>query len=205
MKIAIVDDHKLILQALHTQIQDIEGVTAVSSFDNPEKFMESLLYESFDLVFLDINLADTNGFDILARIRAKNQALKVFMLSANISQYTLRKAIDMGANGFVGKDAELGELSEAISSAGDDEFYVGRTLMKYARELLKAKKSSYNLSEREIEIVQLITEGLSYKEIAEKLFISPRTVEAHRNHILEKLNLKNVTELVRFALKNHLI
>ncbi len=205
MKIAIVDDHKLLLQALHSQFTAIEGISEVLSFDDAGKFLESLTYETYGLVFLDINLADISGFDVLAKIRARNQSIKVFMLSANISQYTLKKAIDMGANGFVGKDAELGELSEAIAASGDDEFYVGRTLMKYARELLKAKKSSYNLSEREIEIVQLIAEGLPYKEIAEKLFISPRTVEAHRNHILEKLNLKNVTELVRFALKNHLI
>jgi len=204
MKIAIVDDHKLMLPALKSQLEQMSNVDLVSAFHRPDDFLKSTKSESYDYVFLDIQLGDTNGFDILKELRSNGFGGKIIMLSGNISSFTLNKAIQEGANGFVGKDADLAELTEAIESVIDQEFYVGRTLGKFARELLTQKKKT-TLSERETEIVQMIAQGLGYKEIGEKLFISPRTVEAHRNNILEKLNLKSVTELIHFALKNHLI
>jgi len=204
MKIAIVDDHKLMLQAMQLQLEALKGIEGVSIFSRAEDFLKNLKTETYDYIFLDIQLGEYNGFDILKELKSNGFGGKVIMLSGNISSYTLNKAIQEGANGFVGKDADMDELAEALEVVEEGEFYVGRTLGKIARELLTQRKKSA-LSDRETEIVQMIAQGLSYKEIGEKLFISARTVEAHRNNILEKLNLKTVTELIHFALKNHLI
>jgi len=204
MKIAIVDDHKLMLQAMQLQLEALKGIEGVSIFSRAEDFLKNLKTETYDYIFLDIQLGEYNGFDILKELKSNGFGGKVIMLSGNISSYTLNKAIQEGANGFVGKDADMDELAEALEVVEEGEFYVGRTLGKIARELLTQRKKSA-LSDRETELVQMIAQGLSYKEIGEKLFISARTVEAHRNNILEKLNLKTVTELIHFALKNHLI
>jgi DNA-binding NarL/FixJ family response regulator len=204
MTIAIVDDHKLMLQALKAQIEELQNIKSVRAFTGAEDFLKHIKTETCDYVFLDIQLGESNGFDILKELKSNGFGGKIIMLSGNISSFTLNKAIQEGANGFVGKDADMDELAEAIEVVEEGEFYVGRTLGKIARELLTQRKKS-TLSDRETEIVQMIAQGLSYKEIGEKLFISARTVEAHRNNILEKLNLKTVTELIHFALKNHLI
>ncbi len=204
MKIAIVDDHKLFLDGLQAQIENIPGVNLVSCFSNPVVFLNTIEKSRYDLVFLDIHFENINGFEILKQLKMKAFQGKVIMLSGNISAYSLNKAIQDGADGFIGKDAEKEEIASAIEKVKTGDFYIGRTLAEVAGELLTSKRKNL-LSERETEIVTLIARGLSYKQIGEKLFISPRTVEAHRNHILEKLQLNNVTELIRFALKNHLI
>ncbi len=204
MKIAIVDDHKLLLEGLQAQIEKIPGVSRVSCFSNPANFLNDIEKSWYDIVFLDIHFEHTNGFEILKQLKMKAFQGKVIMLSGNVSAYSLNKSIREGASGFIGKDAENEEIGIAIDKVNKGDFYIGRTLAEFAGELLTTKRKDL-LSERETEIVTLIAQGLSYKQIGEKLFISPRTVEAHRNHILEKLQLENVTELIRFALKNHLI
>ncbi|MBK9292324.1 MAG: response regulator transcription factor [Bacteroidetes bacterium] len=204
MKIALLDDHKLVLQALKAQLESLPSVNEVVAWYNPHEFLSSGSIFSFDLVFLDIHFEDYNGFDVLRQLKTNNYTGKIIMLTGTATTFTLNKAIKEGANGFIGKDCEQSELEEAIAAVTEGSFYIGKSLDKLARELLLTPKNK-TLSEREIEIVRLIAQGYSYKQIGEKLFISTRTVEAHRNHILEKLNLSNVTELVRFALKNHLI
>lgn len=204
MKIALIDDHKLVLQALKTQLEGLSSINEVVAWHNPDEFLSSAGFTSFDLVFLDIHFEDFNGFDILQQLKTINFSGKIIMLTGTTTAFTLNRAIKGGANGFIGKDCEQSELEEAIAVVTEGSFYLGKNLDKLANELLLTPKKQL-LSEREIEIVKLIAQGYSYKQIGDKLFISTRTVEAHRNHILEKLKLSNVMELVRFALKNHLI
>ncbi len=204
MKIALIDDHKLLLQALKSQLEDLPLVNEVVAWHNPAEFLSAAESSSYDLVFLDIHFEDYNGFDVLRQLKSSTFGGKIIMLTGTTTAFTLNSAIEGGAHGFIGKDCEQSELAEAITTVSDGSFYLGKSLDKLAKELLLTPKKQL-LSEREIEIVKLIAQGYSYKQIGDKLFISTRTVEAHRNHILEKLKLSNVTELVCFALKNHLI
>ncbi len=204
MKIALIDDHTLLLQALQAELKELPGVTHVSCYAHPDDFMKSINITAYDVVFLDIMFKDANGFGVLQQLKTQCFPGKIIMLSASVSAYTLNKAIRDGADGFIGKDADKSELFIAIGKALNGEFYIGRTLKKYADDLLFQRNQGV-LSERETEIVALIAQGFNYKEIGEKLFISPRTVEAHRNNILQKLQLKNTSELIRFAILNHLI
>lgn len=204
MKIALVDDHKLVLQALKIQLEDLSFVSEVHTFSKPDEFLAVVENTSFDFIFLDIHFEVHSGLYILRQLKSIHYAGKIIMLTGITTAFALNQAIQGGANGFIGKDCEQTELEEAIRATGNGSFYLGKSLDYLANELLLTPKKQF-LSDREIEIVKLIAEGYSYKQIGDKLFISTRTVEAHRNHILEKLKLNNVTELVRFALKNHLI
>lgn len=204
MKIALVDDHKLVLQALKVQLEAITFVSEVHTWNNPAEFLSLVDTSSFDFVFLDIHFDGISGFDILRHLKSINFRGKIIMLTGTTTAFTLNSAIQGGADGFIGKDCDQTELAEAIKVVNSGSFYLSKSLDNLANELLLTPKKQL-LSDREIEIVKLIAQGLSYKQIGDKLFISTRTVEAHRNHILEKLKLANVAELVRFALKNHLI
>ena len=207
MNIAVLDDHNLLLDALKSTLETTAGIENVFAFDNPGSFLDEWKKLDFDIAILDIDFGShtkLNGFIVFDGLKKGGFKGKVLFLSANLTVFSLQKAIESGAAGFIGKDSSLNELDDALKQLKTGDFYIGRSLDPIARQLLLRQKKS-GLSLRELEVIQLITQGLSYKEIGEKLFISPRTVEAHRNHILEKLGLSNVMELVRFALKNHLV
>ena len=207
MNIAILDDHTLLLEALKSRLESSDGIEKVFAFDDPEKFLSDWKSLPFELAILDIDYGDQttlNGFIVFDELKKAGYKGKVFFLSANLTVFTLQKAIQAGAAGFIGKDSSLDELDEAFKYLKTGNMYIGRSLDALARQLLTRQKNT-ELTLRELEVIKLLVQGLSYKDIGEKLFISPRTVEAHRNHILEKLGLSNVMELVRFALKNHLV
>lgn len=201
MRIAILDDHLLVAQALEYQLKSVCPDYEVKVFNKPLDIHP--LIHDFDVLLLDIDLGSDNGLDYLKIWRSEGYKGKVLMISGNTSQYTLQEAMQNGANGFIGKDANAGELKGAVDAVIEDQIYLSDSLAKYAGSLI-GKPGKFQLSEREIEVIRLLVKGMGYKEIGEHLFISPRTVEAHRNHILEKLQLNNVMELVRFALKNHI-
>jgi len=204
MNVAILDDHLLVSQALDFQIRSLFEHAQVSVFNNIVEFNILRREVSFDVLLLDIDLGTESGLDLLKKLRSEAFPGKIVMISGNISSYTLQEALQSGANGFVGKDASAVELKEAFTTVLDGGTYLSKSLSGLATKMI-GQPSKFGLSDREIEVIQLIVQGLGYKEIGERLFISPRTVEAHRNHILEKLQLKNVMELVRFALKHHLV
>ena len=202
--IALVDDHALLRQAMAAMLQQAEPDIALHEFGTSTDMFRTLENERFDLVLLDINLGEENGLDVLKQIKEKHPAQPVIMLTANVSEYTLQQAITHGANGFISKESAGFNLKEIGQFIADEEFYIDPALAKLATSVL-VKGGKGKLSEREIEVIQLLAQGLGYKEIGEKLFISARTVEAHKNNILQKLELKTVVELVRYALKNHII
>ncbi len=204
MKIAILDDHTLLLQGLFEQLKDSPGVTFVDCFSEADKFLKATATVDYDVILLDIFIGKVNGFDVLKKFRKNNPHVRVIMISGEASVFNLNKAIQEGANGLIRKDCDLDELLFAIDPHEPAEFYIGKSLREFAGNLLTLKKN-YLLSEREIEVIALIAKGKGYKEIGTELNISSRTVESHRNKILEKLEISNVAELIVFAIKNRLI
>lgn len=202
--IALVDDHALLRQAMSAMLQQSEIGLVLHEFATGTDILRALQDQRFDLVLLDINLGEENGLDVLKQIKEQHPSQPVIMLTANVSEYTLQQAIALGANGFISKESAGFNLKEVLQFSADGEFYIDPALAKLATAVL-VKGGKGKLSEREIEVIQLLAQGLGYKEIGEKLFISARTVEAHKNNILQKLELKTVVELVRYALKNHII
>lgn len=202
-RIGLIDDHPLILESLAAIVESVEGWQIAFRANGSEQLFANIQAKNPDLILLDVQLQEENGLEILTELRTRGISCKVIILTGNISDFVVKRAIENGAQGFLSKDIQKEEIVAAIETVLSGGRYVAQSVRHIAQRLLF--KQDAQLTEREIEVVQGICEGLGYKEIGERLFISPRTVENHRSNILDKLGLSNNIELVRYAIKNHLV
>lgn len=214
IKIVLVDDHKIIMDGISSLLIVDKGVEVIGTAQNSDELFQILETTKVDIVFLDIFLPKPIGIEILKSIVKQYKKVKVIILSGNDEEDLISSAFQEGASAYLTKSVEQEELISTIQIVMEGGQYISSALEKtLTRNFLK--KASYGdkfahhkltgLTAREIEIIQLLSEGLGYKEIAAQLNISTRTVEAHKNNILEKLELKNTIELVKFAIKNKLV
>ena len=214
ISVIIVDDHAIVrdgIKAMLSFYQDVYVVGAASSFDQLVSLIET---EIPNVVILDIEMPGKNGIEIAAILQKEYPSVKKIILSAHITPDTISDAIDAGVVSILPKDSNEDELYLSISKAYNGEHhysnFVSEIILKnYLKkdkiELDVNQEKLKELSDREIEIIVAFGDGLSYKEIGEKLFISPRTVESHKNRILEKLELNTIIDLVKFGIKYDLI
>lgn len=210
-KIAIVDDHRIVrdgIRAMLTGSTEFELVYEASNGSEMKLIPKSIVP---DIVLLDIGLPDISGLELIAFIR-ETAGSKILILTAEMEENSICEAVEKGADGFLHKDASGEELISAMNIISGGEPYFGQNLSSIVYRSFKRKIKDLNaihnmpaLTERELEIIRELGEGLSFKEIGNKLFISPRTVENHKNNILEKLELKNTIELVKYAIKHKII
>jgi DNA-binding NarL/FixJ family response regulator len=210
-KIAIVDDHRIIRDGIKALLLGDPNFELIFEAAGNEDLMGNLGNTCPDLVLLDIVLPDISGLDLIPFFKEKCNS-KVLMLTAEIDEEVVCEAVKRGADGFMNKDASGDELIFAMQRIMEGEAYFGLNLSSivyrsYKKKIdeLNAIQSMPHISDREKEIIQSLSDGLSFKEIGTKLFISPRTVENHKNNLLEKLELKNTIELIRFAFKNKIV
>jgi len=214
IKIVLVDDHKIIMDGISSLVENEKSVEVIGTARNSDELFQILETTKVDIVFLDIFLPKPIGIEILKSIVKQYKKIKVIILSGNDEEDLISSAFQSGASAYLTKSVEQEELISTIYTVMEGGQYISSALEKtLTRNFLK--KASYGdkfahhkltgLTAREIEIIQLLSEGLGYKEIAAQLNISTRTVEAHKNNILEKLELKNTIELVKFAIKNKLV
>ena len=213
-KIIIVDDHAIVrdgLKAILSFFKEFEVVGTASSYEN---LLELLKTNSPDVMLLDIEIPGKDGLEIAAIIQEEYPNIRKLILSAHITLENINRAVDAGVLAILPKDTSEDELHHAILMAINGEHYYSNyvsdiILKDYLHpEKISSKydaKDNVVLSEREIEIIQAFSDGLKYKEIGEKLFISPRTVESHKNRIMDKLNLFTIMDLVKYGIKNSLI
>jgi DNA-binding NarL/FixJ family response regulator len=213
INIVLVDDHKIIMDGISSLLIGEESIDVVGQALKSDELFHLLENQIVHLVILDIFLPKPIGIEILKSILKQYPAIKVIILSGNDEEDLISGAFQSGASGYLSKTVEKDELMEAIFTVMDGGQYISRSLEKnLTRNFIKkarygdkfAHHKLSSLTEREIEIIKLLSEGLSYKEVASQLNISTRTVETHKNNILEKLELKNTIELVKFAIKNKL-
>jgi len=209
MKILLVDDHTLFRNGLRMLLDTLPGYEVTGEASNGKEFLELILKNEYDIVFLDIEMPEINGIEAAKRALETNPALKIITLSMYGDEEYYDQMIDAGAKGFLLKNTNLQEVKTAIDTVLEGGNYFSQELMqnllrnyKLPKEL---KSPESDLSEREVEILLLISEGLSNLEIGERLFISKRTVEKHRANILDKTKCKNTAGLVMYAIKNQLI
>lgn len=205
IKTVIVDDHNLFRNGLKFILNQFENIEVVGEASNGKEFL--ILLENItlpDIVLLDINMPILNGIEAAKISLQKYPKLKIIVLSMYGESEYYNTMIDIEVNGFILKDCDNKELKEAIERVHAGGTYFSQEILI---SLIKEKKSNekINLTKREKEILELICKGYSNNEIAEKLFISQRTVERHRANLLEKTNSKNSISLVVFALKNKLV
>ncbi len=213
IKICIVDDHNIVRDGLRAILQKEDGFMISDEAQNYAELMKIIRLNVPDVVLLDISLPDKNGIEIASELKALYPDIKILMLSMYISEEFVINAVNVGVDAYLPKNTTRKELITAIRKIYDNEYYFPPEINKIILNnfLGSSKKesvlneSNQTLSSREIEILKLYASGCSNKEISEKLFISPRTVESHKNHMMQKLDLKSPVELVKFAIKNKLV
>lgn len=213
VNLIIVDDHKLFRNGLKALLKELDYIEHVAEASNGKEFLDYIAKNHADLVLMDINMPVMNGIDATLAAVSKDPNIKIIALSMlNDDDYYFRM-IDAGAKGFILKDAGSEELTAAIESVIKGQNYFSQDLLRNIILSLSNNVKSNNeplaeevkFTEREIEILEQICQGLSNNEIAEALFISPRTVERHRANLFDKTGSKNSVNLVMYAIKNNLV
>jgi len=204
IKIAIVDDHQILRAGLKVLLQCIDNTDIVIEASNGKEFIEQLEVTTPDLVIIDINMPVMNGAEAVKIARKKIPNLKIIVLSMNREEHFFKTMNDLGVDGYIIKESDYEELEHAIET-------VLKGVKYFSQELLlsmvnnKPTHMKINLSDREQEVLNYMCKGLSANEIADKLFISPRTVEKYRSDLLLRTESANSISLVVFAIKNGLV
>lgn len=206
VKIVLVDDHALFRNGLKGLISMREGYEVVAEAGDGGEFLDMLPTMEADVVFMDISMPNVGGEEATRKALSLCPDLKIVTLSMFGEESYYTRMVEAGAKGFLLKDSSIEEVFEAIDTvvAGGD-YFSQRLLSSMSNRLRGTELSSGELSSREIEILLAICRGLSNQEIAEELFISKRTVDAHRANILEKTGCKNTASLVVYAIRNQLV
>jgi len=213
IKIILTEDHQLLRDGIKVLIasENIEIIGEASTGAGLWTLMESV---QPDIILMDISLPDVSGIELTRTLSERYPEVKVLILSMYTDESFINQAIKAGAKGYLHKNTTREEMLVAIDTVySGSEFYsdnISRIILKSYID--KAKKNGEEisnpheiLSKREIEILKMFAEGFINKEIADRLFISIRTVESHKNHIMQKLSLKTQVELVKYAIRHNLI
>ncbi len=209
--ILLVDDHPMIRDALKLYFNDIEEVEVKGEANNGSEALKKLESESFDLVITDVNMPEMNGVEFMQALKEKHADQNVLVVSMINEAAQIKKMISLGANGYVLKNSPKDEILTAIKSIVGGENYFGKEVYSLIMENISGKKPKQRLTleipltKREKEILKLVMEEFTNQEISEKLFISVRTVEAHKRNLLEKTGSKTVAGLAIYAMERNLI
>ncbi len=215
IKIAVVDDHNLFRLGLVQILSLVEDFEVVLEAVNGSEFLEKLKTTEVDVVLLDIQMPEMDGIKVTELIREGNSSdPKIIILSMHDEDQFILHLLEIGANGYLLKDTDPDEVEEAIRKVMDKGIYftdfVSRVMLNKATTKSKPRQGKYfnyktDLSDRELEILTFICQGLTTTEIADTVYLSPRTIEGHRTRIMEKLKVNNTASLVAHAVKNELI
>ena len=209
LKIVLADDHGIVRSGLRSLIEQHPHMTVNEEASSFARLLEVLEQTSCDLLVLDLNMGDKNGLQSVKEINDMYKDISILVLSMYPEEMYALQSIKAGALGYLNKKVISDELIDAINTVASGKVYlseeVNETLL-YGESLAKEEKSpSELLSKREFEVLSMIASGLSYKEISEKLSLSPKTVSTYRRRILDKLSLENSNQLIHFALQNDII
>ncbi len=209
IRVAIVDDHEFFRSGLKIALKRIKNVEISYEATNGDEFLKLQEIKPADLVFMDIKMPGRDGLSATIEAKKRYPKLKIIVLTMYDTDDYIRSVIEVGVDGFMLKNINRIDLEIALKKVINGEKYYAQDLIGYfTRELYKkevAEHTSEEISKREKEVLQLIFEGYSNKEIAEKLFISIRTVTNHRASLNAKTNSKNTASLISYAIKNKLV
>lgn len=211
IKILLADDHKIVRDGIKLMLEPQAGIDVVAEAEDGSDVMSLLEEHVVDLVVMDINMPEKDGVTTTREVKEKYPDLKVLALTMSNDDLHIRQMIQAGASGYVMKSAGRNELKEAIHTIMDGRHYFSdEATQSIMMDLVKGKgKSSspdpIHITERELEILELIVKEFTNQEIAEKLYISSRTVDAHRRNLLQKTGARNTAGLVKYAFQHNLI
>lgn len=214
IRILIVDDHPMIRHGIKSLLSDEDNISLIEEASDGKEAINRLGSTSYDLIIMDIKMPEMNGIEATEHIHKTYPDTKILAISMYDEQRYIVKMLQAGALGYILKNTGKQELLNAIDTVMRGESYFSQEVSSIMMSQFMSRKGSgltditkpeVPLTKRETEIIRLISEELTNSEIAEKLGISPRTVDTHRRNLLQKLDVKNTAGLVKYALQHHLL
>lgn len=204
MNILIVDDHVLIRRGIRFLLEELDYVDNILETDNGSDAIRIAVKHQPDIVLMDLSMPDgLDGFTASKNILASTDNSKVIVLTMHDEEVYVKKAIECNISGYLLKNSESNEIKKAIEAVSQGKYFYRTTIPKEQLQQMMDKKAAKSiLTQREQEVVRLVSLGYTNIQIGEHLNISPRTVERHKANMMQKLHLKKQHELVQFALKN---
>jgi DNA-binding NarL/FixJ family response regulator len=211
IKLALAEDHQLVRQGMIALLKEEEGLNILFDVSNGKELMDKLKNSKPDIILMDIAMPIMNGREALEKITQKYPKINVIIITSHYSDKYIAEFITRGAKGFLPKHCDIEKVVDAIYSVHAQGYYFDPTVSRSIVEKLVMSEnarifpSDTLLSEKEIEILRLVCMEKTNQEISDVVFLSKRTVEWHKNNILEKTNSKSVISLVRYAIKNGIL
>ena len=205
----LIDDHKVVVDGLVSLLKDDPQLEVVGAFTDSDKALQFLDTEHVDVLITDLDMPGKSGEDVLWYCKSKFPKLKIIVLSMHDDSEVIKHLIELDADGYLIKSSGKQEIVASIKLVhsgvkhfGDD---VIQAVMQDNQNTSSFNPALHDLTAREIEIIKLVAEGLSTKEVADKLSISARTVETHRSNLLKKIDATGVAGIIRFAFEHDLV
>ncbi|GEO04629.1 oxygen regulatory protein NreC [Adhaeribacter aerolatus] len=215
IKVIIVDDHRLIRTGLQSLLKDEPSISIVGEAENGVQLINLLETTPVDVVLMDIKMPEMDGFETAQHILQNFTSVKVLTLTMFENEDYINKMMEMGVQGYILKNISKEELVHAVQTIAKGQNYISAeitlNLLRKNKPSLTENTANYEpaelieLSKRELEVLKLITEGFTNAEIADKLFTSKRTIDSHRQRIIEKTQARNTAALVRYAINRGII
>ena len=206
IKIFLADDHQILRESLKLLLDQQEDFSVVGEAEDGLAVETGIREQQADVLLLDVSMPKRNGFEVARSLCRDYPDLRIVFLTMHKNEKMLSEAFESGGRGYVLKENAFEELAAAIRTVNGGQIYVSPELASLMLpDFLEKQKEGEDLSDRELEVLKLLAEGHSNKEISNQLHISVKTVETHRANIMRKHDFKNVTELVLYAVRNHII
>jgi DNA-binding NarL/FixJ family response regulator len=211
ISVLIADDHEIIRYGISTYLSSADDIEIVGEASTGDECIQLFKETNPDICLLDIGMPDKNGVETAKAIRELDKDAKILILSMHIDKQLLSEALKAGINGYLLKDTNKADLLTGIRAVMKDQQVFSDPISDLMKQTFlntgqeQASEELREITKREQEILQLIVDGYTSKEIADKLYISPRTVDTHRANLMQKLELNSIAELVRYALKEGLV
>lgn len=212
VRILIVDDHAMFIDGIRSLLRKEENIQVIAEANSGDEALSFLEKHPIDLLITDISMPGMSGTELAKEVKERYPDMKVLVLTMYNDREIINEILLTEAEGYILKNTGKQELIKAISRISDGGTYYSNEVMDIVMENIKESNSKQvqdekvkELTQRELEILKLICEEYSTAEIASELFISPRTVETHRKHILQKTQVKTIVGLIKFAIFNKLV
>jgi two-component system, NarL family, invasion response regulator UvrY len=209
IQVAIVDDHTLLRKALGKLVSSFDNYAILFEAGNGKEIKEKITKHIIpDIILLDVNMPEMDGYETVSWLYKNYPQIKVLALSMFSDELTIIKMLRLGAKGYILKNIDPEELKEALDSVMQKNFYlsdfISGKIISGLHKDLDREADPVTLTEKEKEFLGLICSDITYKDIAAKMFVSPRTIDEYRNHLFEKLKVKSRVGLVMYAIRNGL-
>lgn len=205
IRLILVDDHQIVLDGLRSLLDKDPSFDVMGAFSDPEKALAYLSVQTPDILLTDYSMPHMSGLDLIRKAKAIHPAIKSVLLSMHDEPTVVKEAMKQGISGFLLKNIQQVELKEALRKIYSGLMYISAEITTQLLHHHLVEESESTLTERELEILKLITKEFSNKKIADELHISERTVETHRKNIFRKTGTSSLVGLIKYAYANKIV